>query len=122
MRISDWSSDVCSSDLRGVAAIYARFAPENRALLATRDRIQAQIDGWHAGRTGPPIDQTAYQTFLREIGSLVDAPAPFAIAPAPVDDEVARLAGPQLVVPNPTARFLLNAAHQRWGRLDEAPY
>src|SRR3546814_4953300 len=79
MRISDWSSDVCSSDL--------------------------------AGRTGTPIDQTAYQTFLREIGYLVDAPAPFAIAPGPVDDEVARIAGPQLVVPILNARFLRSEEH-----------
>src|SRR3546814_10227857 len=105
----------------GVSAIYARFAPENRALLATRDRIQAQIDVWHAGRTGTPIDQTAYQTFLREIGYLVDAPAPFAIAPGPVDDDVARIAGPQLVVPILNARFLLNAANARWGSLYDAP-
>src|SRR3546814_10969299 len=61
---------------RGVAAIYARFAPENRALLATRDRIQAQIDGWPAGRTATPIDQTAYHTFLRNTGYPVAAPPP----------------------------------------------
>ncbi len=107
---------------RGVAAIYARFAPENRALLATRDRLQAQIDGWHAERTGTPIDQTAYQAFLREIGYLVDEPAPFTIAPGPVDDEVARIAGPQLVVPILNARFLLNAANARWGSLYDALY
>ncbi|MCM8730501.1 malate synthase G [Hephaestia sp. GCM10023244] len=107
---------------RGVAAIYARFAPENRALLATRDRIQAQIDGWHAERAGSPIDQTAYQAFLREIGYLVDEPSPFAIAPGQVDDEVARIAGPQLVVPILNARFLLNAANARWGSLYDALY
>ncbi|HVJ00251.1 MAG TPA: malate synthase G [Sphingomonas sp.] len=107
---------------QGVADIYARFEPENRALLATRDRMQAEIDGWHAARAGAPIDQPAYQAFLREIGYLVDEPAPFTIAPTDVDNEVARIAGPQLVVPILNARFLLNAANARWGSLYDALY
>ena len=64
---------------RGVADIFARFAPENRALLAERDALQAQIDAWHDARAGKPIDPAAYQAFLREIGYLVAEPAPFAI-------------------------------------------
>ena len=50
----------------GTAAIFARFAPENAELLRTRDRIQARIDAWHQDRAGQPIDQAAYQAFLRE--------------------------------------------------------
>jgi malate synthase len=107
---------------RGVADLYARFAPENRTLLARRDALQAQIDGWHDARRGQPVDVGDYQAFLREIGYLVDEPAPFAIAPERVDDEVARLAGPQLVVPVLNARFLLNAANARWGSLYDALY
>ncbi|MBU3076690.1 malate synthase G [Sphingomonas quercus] len=106
----------------GMAAIYARFVPENRALLATRDAIQARIDAWHEARAGQPIDMTAYQAFLREIGYLVDPPAPFAITSEDIDDEVARTAGPQLVVPVLNARFLLNAANARWGSLYDALY
>ncbi|MDB5685468.1 MAG: glcB, partial [Rhizorhabdus sp.] len=106
----------------GVADIYARFAPENAALLAVRDELQAKIDAWHQARIGQPIDQAEYQAFLRSIGYLVDEPAPFAIAPSNVDDEVARLAGPQLVVPVLNARFLLNAANARWGSLYDALY
>jgi hypothetical protein len=102
---------------RGVADIYARFAPESVALLAVRDTLQAKIDAWHEARAGAPIDQTAYQAFLREIGYLVAEPAPFSVAPDNVDDEVARLAGAQLVVPVLNARFLLNAANARWGSL-----
>ena len=106
----------------GVAAIYARFAPENAALLAKRTTLQAAIDGWHRDHRGAPIDPAAYQAFLREIGYLVDEPAPFAVAPANVDAELATLAGPQLVVPVLNARFLLNAANARWGSLYDALY
>jgi malate synthase len=106
----------------GAAAIFARFAPQNADLLAKRDDLQQQIDAWHAARAGQAIDQSAYQAFLREIGYLVDEPAPFAIAPRKVDDELARIAGPQLVVPILNARFLLNAANARWGSLYDALY
>jgi malate synthase len=106
----------------GMAAIYARFAPENAALLKVRDAMQAKIDAWHAARAGQPIDMAPYQAFLREIGYIVDVPEPFTIAPTNVDDEVARLAGAQLVVPVLNARFVLNAANARWGSLYDALY
>ena len=107
---------------QGVSDIYARFAPENATLLAVRDDLQAKIDAWHDARAGKPIDQPAYRAFLREIGYLVDEPAPFAVAPTNVDAEVASLAGAQLVVPILNARFLLNAANARWGSLYDALY
>ena len=66
---------------RGVAEIFARFAPENASLLATRDTLQAQIDAWYIARAGTPLDMAAYQAFLREIGYLVAEPAPFSVAP-----------------------------------------
>jgi len=107
---------------RGVAAIFERFAPENRALLAVRDALQAKIDAWHRARAGQRIDSASYQAFLREIGYLVDEPAPFTITSAGIDEEVARIAGPQLVVPVLNARFVLNAANARWGSLYDALY
>jgi len=105
----------------GAADLYARFVPENRALLAVRDQMQARIDSWHGANPGAHAADE-YRAFLREIGYLVEEPEPFAIAPANVDDEVARLAGPQLVVPVLNARFLLNAANARWGSLYDALY
>ncbi|WP_136162723.1 malate synthase G [Sphingomonas flavalba] len=107
---------------RGAAALLEKFAPENRALLATRDRLQAQIDAWHDARAGQPVDHAAYRDFLREIGYLVDVPPAFSITTGNVDDEVARLAGPQLVVPSLNGRFVLNAANARWGSLYDAFY
>ena len=106
----------------GAADVFARFTPENRRLLGRRDQLQGQIDAWYAARKGQPHDAGATEGFLREIGYLVDEPAPFQITTQGVDDELARLAGPQLVVPILNARFLLNAANARWGSLYDALY
>ena len=106
----------------GFAALLDKFVPVNRALLANRDDLQAQIDAWHVERAGQPIDQREYQQFLRQIGYLVPEPAPFEIGTQNVDAEIATMAGPQLVVPMLNARFLLNAANARWGSLYDAFY
>jgi malate synthase len=111
---------------RGAADIFARFVPENRRLLAKRDDLQRRIDDWHRVRKGEPHDAASYQSFLFEIGYLVadplDEQGGFTIGTENVDDEIARTAGPQLVVPSLNARFLLNAANARWGSLYDALY
>jgi malate synthase len=108
--------------LGGFAALVARFAPVNRALLETRETIQATIDAWHLARRGQPHDPVAYRAFLEEIGYIVPEPAPFAVGTQGVDPEIATMAGPQLVVPVLNDRFLLNAANARWGSLYDAWY
>ncbi len=104
------------------SALIEAFAPENKELLEKREALQQEIDEWHKARLGKPQDADAYQTFLREIGYIVDEPAPFKIGTENVDDELARLAGPQLVVPVLNARYALNAANARWGSLYDAFY
>jgi malate synthase len=107
---------------QGIAALLADFAPRNRALLAKREGLQAQIDAWHVERAGKPHDAAAYKAFLTEIGYLVPEPGDFQIGTQNVDPEIATMAGPQLVVPILNARFLLNAANARWGSLYDALY
>jgi len=106
----------------GVRRILDWAEPENRRLLAVRDDLQARIDAWHRDRKGQPYDVAAQRAFLKQIGWLAEAPAPFTVGTQNVDAEIATLAGPQLVVPVLNARFVLNAANARWGSLYDAFY
>ncbi|WP_313104043.1 malate synthase G [Brevundimonas sp.] len=105
----------------GVEALLADHAPQNRALLARRDELQAQLDDWHRAHPGQP-DPEAYQAFLREIGYIEPERTDVHAETAHVDPEIATMAGPQLVVPLTNARYLLNAANARWGSLYDALY
>ncbi len=106
----------------GLARLANELGPKNRAPLDKRADIQGRIDGWHAARRGLPIDAAEYQSFLREIGYLVEEGDDFEIETASVDPEIALIPGPQLVVPITNARFALNAANARWGSLYDALY
>ncbi len=106
----------------GFGELLGKFAPRNADLLAEREALQSQIDNWHNANQGKPIDQSSYQSFLHDIGYLVDEPAPFSITTKNVDPEIATMAGPQLVVPSLNDRFVLNAANARWGSLYDAFY
>ena len=107
---------------RGLDRIVHAFAPRNRALLERRDALQAGIDAWYRDRRGQPLDVGAQKSFLTEIGYLVPEGPDFTVDTANIDDEIAAIAGPQLVVPVSNARYALNAANARWGSLYDALY
>ncbi|MEP7088585.1 MAG: malate synthase G [Nocardioidaceae bacterium] len=108
----------------GADAIIHDLAPRNRELLARRAELQSRIDDYHREHPGrpDPAESGSYAAFLTEIGYLLEEPADFEVSTDHVDDEVAVIAGPQLVVPLLNARFATNASNARWGSLYDALY
>lgn len=99
--------------------IISTFSPRNNALLEKREDMQQQIDRWHATNEYRFSD---YKAFLQDIGYLLLDCEDFMISTSNVDEEMATMAGPQLVVPVMNSRFALNAANARWGSLYNALY
>src|SRR5438552_10879704 len=106
----------------GFAELLRDCGTRNRQLLQVRDELQSRIDQYHRERSGEPLDLGDYERFLRDIGYVLPEGNDFAIRTTNIDDEIAVVAGPQLVVPLSNARYALNAANARWGSLYDALY
>ena len=106
----------------GLADLVRDFGQRNRQLLEVRDALQSRIDVYHHDRAAESLKISEYEGFLREIGYLLPEIGDFTIRTSNVDDEIAHIAGPQLVVPLSNARYALNAANARWGSLYDALY
>ena len=97
------------------------LSPINKDLILKRENIQ-KIDEWHKLKKGKDFNKTEYINFLKSIGYIVKEENDFRIETSKVDDEISKVAGPQLVVPVDNARYALNAANARWGSLYDALY
>ncbi|MBD1162220.1 malate synthase G [Pelagibacterales bacterium SAG-MED12] len=98
------------------------LSPQNRKLIEKREILQKKIDDWHIKNRGAEIKIEEYKKFLKEIDYLKDEGSDFKIETSNVDDEIAQIAGPQLVVPIMNARYTLNAANARWVSLYDSLY
>ncbi len=98
------------------------LAPINKALLEKREIIQKKIDAWHLANRDQGIKKDEYIKFLKTINYIVEEKGDFEIITKNVDDEIAKIAGPQLVVPIDNARYAINAANARWGSLYDSLY
>ena len=98
------------------------LAPINTILIEKRENIQKKIDGWHLANKGKEINKNEYIKFLKSINYIIEEKEDFQISTQNVDEEIASIAGPQLVVPIDNARYAINAANARWGSLYDALY
>ncbi|MDC3391039.1 malate synthase G [Candidatus Pelagibacter sp.] len=106
----------------GFDNVVHELAPKNKELLEIREILQKKIDDWHIKNKGNEVKINDYKKFLQEIGYLKNEGPDFKIQTSNVDDEIARIAGPQLVVPIMNARYTLNAANARWVSLYDSLY
>ncbi len=105
-----------------LAGIINDLSPKNRSLLDKRDKLQKQVNDWHLDKNNDPSNLQQYKKFLGDIGYLIPEGSPYRVSVEKTDDEITKIAGPQLVVPVDNSRYALNAANARWGSLYDALY
>ena len=98
------------------------LSPKNKTLLETREKLQKAIDSWFKDRKGEKFDLKKYTQFLKKIGYLKKIGKNFQIKTKNIDAEIAKICGPQLVVPIMNARYALNASNARWVSLYDSLY
>ena len=98
------------------------FAPRNLNLLKKRQKLKTKIDKYYSENKDKKVNITEYINFLKNIGYIIPEGPDFLINTSNVDDEIAKIPGPQLVVPITNARYSINAANARWGSLYDALY
>ncbi len=106
----------------GLEKTLDELAPKNKELIKIREDLQKKIDDWHIKNKGKEFNLVEYKKFLLEIGYLKNEGPDFKIETKNVDEEIANIAGPQLVVPVMNARYALNAANARWMSLYDSLY
>ena len=104
------------------ANVVHELAPINKSLIEKRKIIQKKIDEWHKKNKGKDLNKKEYTDFLKSTSYILEEKEDFKIETSDVDQEIASIAGPQLVVPVDNARYALNAANARWGSLYDALY
>jgi malate synthase len=98
------------------------LAPINKVLIEKRENIQKKIDTWHLSNKDKGLNKEEYIKFLKSINYIVEEKEDFQVTTQNVDEEIAKIAGPQLVVPIDNARYAINAANARWGSLYDSLY
>ena len=117
------NTNISSDDFwLGFERTIEELEPKNRQLINFRETLQKKIDAWHIKNKSNEFNLIEYKKFLVEIGYLKEEGADFSIDTKNVDDEITKIAGPQLVVPIMNSRYALNAANARWMSLYDSLY
>tara|TARA_A100001011_G_scaffold392923_1_gene481575 strand:- start:1659 stop:3812 length:2154 start_codon:yes stop_codon:yes gene_type:complete len=106
----------------GFSKTVHKLAPINKELLEIREELQEKINIWHKKNKSKKFDLKEYINFLKKIGYLKKNGPKFKIKTKNVDEEISKVAGPQLVVPIMNSRYSLNAANARWMSLYDSLY
>jgi len=106
----------------GFEKVVNELNSKNIELINFREDLQKKINEWHLQNKGSKFNLDEYKKFLIEIGYLKKQGPDFIIETKNVDEEITKIAGPQLVVPVMNARYALNAANARWMSLYDSLY